>query len=52
MAKFDESICIFRGRMYKSGSFVCEAKVCAKCDKGQWATPLHSDYSTDHTENK
>lgn len=52
MTKFDEPVCIFRGRIYSSGSWVCETKVCAKCDKGKWAAPFHSDYSTEHIENK
>ena len=51
MAKSDESTCTFRGQMYNSGSWVCETRVCAKCDNGKWATSP-SDYSTANIENK
>ena len=43
MAVLDMYTCIFKGRYYDSGSWVCEAKVCVKCDKGKWATPFHFD---------
>lgn len=43
MATLDKFTCIFKGKCYDSGSWVCETKVCMKCDKGKWATPFQFD---------